>query len=341
MNKTRHAVISRTATVLLGLCVLATVRANAGESPKLTGPYFGQEPPGLEAEIFAPDLVSKVGRYEYAVSFAPGGERLLVSAQTAENTVHVLHSRVIDGFWSLPEPLNLTNGALRDEMEAFFARDGKTVYFAPYNEGLDVRIWQAEIAGDEFVNPVPLTGPIAEAPAFFPTSASSGAIYYTNIAERKPYRARRDDTGSWQTEALDIEFGLHTFVAPDESFVLVDARTEDSLGKLDIYVAFATADGGWTTPVNLGDEVNSEFSESCPSLSDDGKYLFFSRYNEPDDVSQIYWVDSGVIGIAREKQLIEETVYDSIAWALTKDRARLESIIAHDADYFSFSADRE
>ena len=34
--------------------------------------------------------------------------------------------------------------------------------------------------------------------------------------------------------------------------------------------------------------------------------------------------------------MIEETVYDSIAWALTKDRARLESIIAHDEDYFSF-----
>ena len=39
---------------------------------------------------------------------------------------------------------------------------------------------------------------------------------------------------------------------------------------------------------------------------------------------------------ARDRQLIEETVTDSIAWALTKDRARLESIIAHDDDYFSF-----
>ncbi len=42
---------------------------------------------------------------------------------------------------------------------------------------------------------------------------------------------------------------------------------------------------------------------------------------------------------ARQRQLIEETVYDSIAWALTKDRARLESIIAHDEDYFSFHPD--
>ncbi len=40
-----------------------------------------------------------------------------------------------------------------------------------------------------------------------------------------------------------------------------------------------------------------------------------------------------------QPQLIEKIVYDSIAWALTKDRARLESIIAHDDDYFSFHPD--
>jgi len=74
-----------------------------------------------------------------------------------------------------------------------------------------------------------------------------------------------------------------------------DGRAEDSHGKGDIYVAFATRAGEWSTPVNLGDRVNSEHSESCPSLSADGKYLFFSRYDEPDDVSDIYWIDSAVI----------------------------------------------
>jgi hypothetical protein len=39
---------------------------------------------------------------------------------------------------------------------------------------------------------------------------------------------------------------------------------------------------------------------------------------------------------AGQDELIERTVTDSIAWALTKDRARLENIIAHDDDYFSF-----
>jgi Tol biopolymer transport system component len=300
VNTDHHCGAHRIVHLLVALGVLAAV-ASAGETPKLTGPYFGQEPPGMKAEVFAPGLISKEGRYEFALSFAPGGQRLLFTAQTPAEVVQVLHSRVTDGSWSLPEPVSLAGGARRDEMEAFFARDGMHVYFAPYDEGLDVRIWKVEINGDQWVEPAPLTGSIADASAFFPTSASSGTIYYTNIAERRPYRAVRNEDGSWKAEPLAIEFGGHTFVAPDESFVLVDARAEDSRGKGDIYVAFATADGGWTKPANLGDGVNSEYSESCPSLSDDGKYLFFSRYDEPGEVAQVYWVDSAVIEEARRR----------------------------------------
>lgn len=298
MNSGGRSGASRTVVLFLVLIGLAAA-TSGGEAPNLSGPYFGQSPPGMEAEVFAPGLISQEGRYEFALSFAPGGERLLFTVQTPQEVVQVLHSSVKDGSWTHPEPVNLASGARRDEMEAFFSRDGKYVYFAPYDEGLDVRIWRVEIDGDQWTKPVQLAGSIADAPAFFPTSAASGAIYYTNIEERKPYRARPSSDGTWQAEALVIEFGGHTFVAPDESFVLVDARAEDSRGKGDIYVAFATADGGWTKPVNLGDGVNSEYSESCPSLSDDGKYLFFSRYDEPDEVAQIYWVDAGVIEKAR------------------------------------------
>jgi hypothetical protein len=39
-------------------------------------------------------------------------------------------------------------------------------------------------------------------------------------------------------------------------------------------------------------------SETCPSLSPDGRYLFFSRYNEPGGLSNIYWISSAVIAHA-------------------------------------------
>jgi hypothetical protein len=83
--------------------------------------------------------------------------------------------------------------------------------------------------------------------------------------------------------------------------VLLDARDQDSLGGSDLYVAFRLPDGSWAQPRHLGAEVNSEFDETCPSLSADGRYLFFSRYDEPDEVSDIYWIDSTVIDAARRE----------------------------------------
>lgn len=40
-----------------------------------------------------------------------------------------------------------------------------------------------------------------------------------------------------------------------------------------------------------------------------------------------------------ERTVVEKTIRDAIGWALTKDQRRLESILAHDADFFIFHPD--
>ena len=50
--------------------------------------------------------------------------------------------------------------------------------------------------------------------------------------------------------------------------------------KAIIYVYFKKKDSTWSKPINLGKDVNSNFAETCPSITPDGKYLFFGRYNE-------------------------------------------------------------
>lgn len=306
-------------------------------------PYFDQPAPGQVASIFAPAVVSQEGRYEYAVSWSPGLDQVLFTTEADGAPACVLHARrLADGSWSVPAPVSLSTGARSSEMEAFFAPDGRTVYFAAYDEMMDVRPWRVITIEDGWHDPQPLPGDPAQDPAFFPTCADDGTLYYTNLAQRTTFRARQDDDGRWRAEPAGLSHGGHPFIAPDQSFVLLDGRTDDSLGKRDLYVAFATDDGSWSEPVNLGPRVNSAHSETCPSLSPDGRYLFFSRYDEPGDVSQIYWVDAQVIETARQVSLrgevarLERIVQDSIAWALTKDRPLLESIIAHDADYTSF-----
>lgn len=282
---------------------LTGVPALEGEDgfPVLRGPYFGQQEPGLQALPFAPGLVSLAGRHEFALSFSPAGDELLFTQQVPEQTVSVYHSHIEGDAWTEPVPIRLSEGARREEMEAFFAPDGDRMFFAPYDEGMDVRIWSLEVGPGGWRNPRELTSPVAEDPAFYPTMTSGGTLYYTNLAARRVYRAKLEGLSVTAVDDAGLEFGDHAFIAPDESFVLLDARDHDSLGGSDIYVAFRRPDGGWAQPRHLGAEVNSEFDETCPSLSADDKFLFFSRYNEPDEVSDIYWIDSGVIDAARTK----------------------------------------
>jgi hypothetical protein len=93
---------------------------------------------------------------------------------------------------------------------------------------------------------------------------------------------------------------MHAFIAPDESFALLDFRAPGEGNEADIFVSFRQSNGTWSPLVNLGPGVNTEFAETCPSLSPDGRFIFFSRYNESGNVSNVYWVSSDVIAAARE-----------------------------------------
>lgn len=54
------------------------------------------------------------------------------------------------------------------------------------------------------------------------------------------------------------------------------------MGSCDIYYS-AFSDGKWSTPTNLGSPVNSSYWESQPSISSDGKTLYFSS-NRPGGI---------------------------------------------------------
>lgn len=51
-------------------------------------------------------------------------------------------------------------------------------------------------------------------------------------------------------------------------------------GNQDIYVSFRTEDG-WSEPLNLGESVNTPYSERSPYLHPDGRTLYFSSEGHP------------------------------------------------------------
>ena len=258
-------------------------------------PYMGETPPETEAVVFAPAVVSEAGRYEYALSIHPDGDRLLFSAETPEKGAAVFQSRVDNGVWTTPARVDLSEGAHKSEMEAFFSPDGERIFFAPYSKGMDVRIWTAAVTDTGYADPRPLGSPVADDPSFYPVQAADGSLTYTNLAEGAVYRTTFADGLVTGSEPAGLDKGGHAFPAPDGSFMLLDSASLDSDEQRDIFVAFRADDGSWGPPQPLGPEVNTEHSETCPSLSPDGRFLFFSRYDEPEGVSQIYWISAEVI----------------------------------------------
>jgi hypothetical protein len=107
--------------------------------PDLRGPYFGQPTPATTAKVFAQGLISVSGRFEYALSFSPDGQELFFSAQPPEGRASLHYSRVEGGTWTRPAAVSLTAGAKKEEMEAFFAPDGKHIYWISSTVIDDVR----------------------------------------------------------------------------------------------------------------------------------------------------------------------------------------------------------
>ena len=252
--------------------------------------YLGQTPPGNTPEIFAPGIVSVTGRYEYGLSVSPNNDEIYFTAEEPGDGLMVV--RKVNGIWGKPELANL-RGKNRWEFEAFFTPDGSKLYFTSETNDTSKFWFMVKDAGT-WSKPKYLPSPINNTSVMWCTFTFDETMYYGNNNNFQIHRARL--TSGKYTEIENLGFkGTHPTIAPDESFFLFNSRSYGGYGKSDILVVFKNENGSWGTPINLGDKINTEYSETCASLSPDGKYIFFSRYNEPENKSNIYWVSSDII----------------------------------------------
>ncbi len=271
----------------------------------LNGKYLGQMPPGDTPIIFAAGIVSASGRYEYGVSFTPDLKEIYFTAHKKGQSAAVYFSKLNGNNWTIPKKANLTSGEKRAEMEAFVNPTGDKIYFTAYDSS-DVKIWSASRSGDWWINPTQLESPINEDIVFYSNEAKNGNLYYKNVSKGKLYYAPQKDGEFPEIFDTGIEYGSHAFMAPSQDFLVLDAKKENDKTKdKDIHVCFKKEDGTWTNPINLGSEINSDFNETCPSITPDGKYLFFSRYNEEGGIPNVYWVNADIITKVKMEALPE------------------------------------
>lgn len=290
--------------LLMSAQLFSTDASSLTEKSKSEGLYLGQTPPHLVPQLFAPNIVSVEGRYEMGVSFTPDLKEVYFSTQNTNEVASIHYSQILKGKWQPAKRVSFTKGEKAGEMEPFVTQDGKHLYFTAYNQDFtDTKIWLVEREKTGWGEAKKLDSPINNEEVFNSTLASNGALFYTDIFKSKTFYSPRIHGQYPEVFEADIPFGIHGFISPDQSYLIVDNKhQEDSSRKdRDLYVYFKQKDGSWSKPINLGESVNSKVSETVPTVSPDGKYLFFSRFDEPKGISNIYWVSTDVIKTLKAK----------------------------------------
>jgi Tol biopolymer transport system component len=302
--------------------------------PKLTGPYLGQTLPGMTPEIFAPGIISTELHDDAAPVFSPDGNEVyfrIVYKIEETNYGTIFMMRLENGVWSSPKVAPFSGQYMDGSVT--FSKDFQKLYFGSTRSdgdklSGDLDLWEVSRVGSGWGKPNRLRELNSEGNESYPSESSDGALYWTVEAKRndpKPeiFRSRRID-GQW-TKRERVNFfrgsdSARNFVfAPDGSFILFTMGTPDH--DVDLYVGFKRDDGSWGDPINLGPAVNSSYMDKCPSLSPDGKFLFFvsSRPNgnkNPQKVwphplfknlkeifsADVYWVSSKIIDELRPKE---------------------------------------
>ena len=267
--------------------------------------YFGQKPPSLTPEIFAPGAISTNGRGESGVWFLPNLRELYFTASKKDEDVAIYFSKLKEGKWTPIKKANFTKGRKKEEMYPFVSFYDRRIYFTALDSIFsDEKIWYVNRLENSWSDAIQFDSPLNDDLVFYINQAKNGDLFYTNLSKRKMYYAQNKNGKFPEAKEVKIEFGHHGFISPSQDYLLVYDRNRENEKRddSDIYILFKEKDGTWTKPINLGDEVNSNLGEGCPIISPDGKYLFFTRDEGENGLSNIYWVSTEIIEKLRPKE---------------------------------------
>lgn len=313
----QHA--TQTALCCLALIAISVSSPDLCRAQEADGRYFGAAPPGRRATPFAPQFFGNLKKLtRFGMAFSDDGKECYYAVALNENGLfreEIRCSRYENGSWTTPRPL-LSDEKKYKYVDPHFSPDGKRLYFiytkptdpknAPRRQMFD--IWYVKRRGREWGPPINVGSPISTSKAneYYVSLTAKGTLYFgSNRASRNNfdlYSATLGADGRYQTpkplagSVNTDKYEADVFVAPDESYLIFSSsKRRDGMGQGDLYVSFRKANGTWSAGINMGDRVNSKRQEFAPSVSRDGKYLFFSSGGV------INWVDASVIADLREK----------------------------------------
>ncbi len=320
-------------------CNSNKLEKETGESfPILRGKYFGQKEPGLNPEVFAPNIVS-TGMSEINSVFSPDYKEFYYSIRMPNGQLVIMLMNYNGTSWSEPKVASFSG--VYSDADPFITHDGNWLYFISKRpidttgiEKMDWDIWRSYKTGDIWSEPERLSfGINSEADETYPSLTQNGKLYFSSgrIGKNNKdiFYAEKTENGFNSPVRLNDTINSHwegdIFISPDEDYMIFSSYGREAGSGL--YITFSE-DGRWRIPQRMNEEINVTGREFCPIVSPDGKYFFFTSsrsketnklsekltykkikddfiqsYNYPQmGKSDIYWVDSKIIETYKEME---------------------------------------
>ena len=291
-----------------GALLLLAMGTGVGHARTLpNGRYFGQTPPGFTPVVFAPGVISLPNRFEYCLTFSPNLDECVFGVTNAAwGGFNLRYTRMsADSTWSDPIPAPFQGTG--DATDAFYAPDGGAVYFVSSRLSPPTNLWRSLREESGWGAPVMLDPPINSSSNEWGGSiADDGTLFFCSacaggFGNADVYRAITSPGGEVTVENLGAAVNTSSlegsvFGARDGSYVIFESQMPGGYGQSDLYISL-NENGVWSTPRNLGPDINTSQIEDCPFITPDGKYMFFNRRRAPytTEPSEIWWVDARAV----------------------------------------------
>jgi Tol biopolymer transport system component len=281
----------------------------------LKGDYFGQIPPGKTPEVFtAPLYDSEKFEIHSGLSFSPDLKELYYSLYPLEvrGASHIIMStkKLNNEGWTTPEIVSFS-GRFSDD-GPFITPNGNRLYYCsnrpldgqgepyPMLGWEDHNIWFVERTDSGWSTPM-LTGLTfnTNQMEIYPSASSSGNIYYgghvANSQFKMGLKVSYYQNGQYAAPIV-LADGINSssmdwcsFIAPDESYLIFSSNRIGNDDWGDLFITFLQSNDKWSAPLSMGPVINTSQQERFPSITPDGKYLFFVRH------ATLHWVSANII----------------------------------------------
>lgn len=260
-------------------------------------------------------IISTGNNLSQAIS--PEGDEIYFARMSEDRVWDIFYAKWENDSWSEPEITSFSSPYT--DADPYFTADGKKLFFLssrPLKECEEPRkmpdIWYVEKTNDGWSEPVNLEAINTEefGETFMSLTNDDDIIFASNRdtdKEHSIFKAKFNGTDYDTPEPFPANIKVQGFANPliarDGSYLIFESDQYEGFGGDDLYITFRNGEE-WSEPVNLGPEVNTQFVEGGPFVTDDGRHLIFARLDTSVDElkSELYQIGfQTILKNAKEK----------------------------------------